>query len=59
MYIRKSLLGGLTAAAGKTALAVLTVLFWFKGTQLPAIGEGAAWIGGLYSVLSGASRGYR
>lgn len=59
MYIRKSLLGGLTAAAGMTALAVLTVLFCFTETQLPTIVYAAAWIGCLYAMLRGTSRIYR
>lgn len=59
MYIRKSFLGALTAAAGMAALAVLTVLFCFTETELPTIVYAAAWAGCLYAMLRGASRIYR
>lgn len=59
MYIRKSLLGGLIAAAGMTVLAILMVLFCFTEMQIPTIIYAAAWIGCLCAMLRGASRIYR
>ena len=59
MYIRKSILGGLTAAAGMTVLAILMVLFCFTEIQIPTIVYAAAWTGCLCARLHGASRIYR
>lgn len=59
MYIRKSLLGGLIAAAGMAVLAILTVLFCFTEIQIPAAVYAAAWTGCLCAMLRGASRIYR
>ena len=59
MYIRKSILGGLTAAAGMTVLAILMVLFCFTEIQIPTIVYAAAWTGCLCAMLHGASRIYR
>lgn len=59
MYIRKSLLGALVAAAGMTVLAILMVLFCFTEIQIPSVVYAAAWIGCLCAMLRGASRIYR
>ena len=59
MYIRKSILGGLTAAAGMTVLAILMVLFCFTEIQIPPIVYAAAWTGCLCAMLHGAYRIYR
>ncbi len=59
MYIRKSILGGLTAAAGMTVLAILMVLFCFTEIQIPTIVYAATWTGCLCAMLHGASRIYR
>ena len=59
MYIRKSILGGLTAAAGMTVLAILMVLFCFTEIQIPTIAYAAAWTGCRCAMLHGASRIYR
>ena len=59
MYIRKSILGGLTAAAGMTVLAILMVLFCFTEIQIPKRVYAAAWTGCLCAMLHGASRIYR
>ncbi len=59
MYIRKSLLGGLVAAAGMAVLAILMVLFCFSEMRIPSAVYAAAWFGCLCAMLHGASRIYR
>lgn len=59
MYIKKSLLGGLVAAAGMTVLAILMVLFCFTEIQVPSVVYAAAWFGCLCAMLLGAARIYR
>ena len=44
MYIRKSLIAGIVAAAGVAVLAILMVLFCFTDTHIPVFAYGAAWI---------------
>lgn len=59
MYIRKSLLGGLVAAAGMAVLAILMVLFCFTEANIPSAVYAAAWCGCLCAMLYGAARIYR
>ena len=59
MYIRKSLIAGIVAAAGVAVLAILMGLFCFTDTQIPVFAYGAAWIGCLCAMLRGVSKIYR
>lgn len=59
MYIKKSLLAGLVAAAGMAVLSLLMVLFCFTEIQIPSAVYAAAWAGCLLAMLRGASRIYR
>ncbi len=59
MYIRKSLLGGIIAAAGMAFLAILMVLFCFSDIQVPPAVYAAAWFGCLCAMLYGSAKIYR
>lgn len=59
MYIKKSLLAGLVAAAGMAVLSLLMVLFCFTEIQIPSAVYVAAWVGCLLAMLRSASRIYR
>ncbi len=59
MYIRKSVLGALTAFAGIVFLAVLSILFCFTEIAIPVLLYAAGWFGCLGLMLLAVSRIYR
>lgn len=59
MYIRKSVLGALTAIAGGAVLLILVILFCFTQTEVPSFVYAAAWFGCLGAMLAAVGRIYR
>lgn len=59
MYIRKSVLGACTIAAGVVFLMVLLVLFCFTEINIPVPVYVSAWLVGLGAMWMAAARIYR
>lgn len=59
MYIRKGVLGAVTAIAGFAILAVLAVMFSFTQTDIPAAVYAAAWFGCLWGMAAAFNRIFR